>query len=196
MAGKPPPVPAGDHGAERGRIDQEDQHDVQQGEGDEDPDGPEVPVAGQLVPPEQGREPAQLDRFVDGEAGQDRQGAEDDDEGIGTLLQRVVLALGRVALPQPQVVELHLNGRPDIAGAEQQRPPLSRAGQEAEIHQPGDDEGPGQGEVPVEPAGEPAPEPGPAGDTATVERIGVVGRAPRTEVGEGEIDLEPAGDHA
>src|SRR5437879_12766419 len=65
MTRKPPTVPPRHHGPQRRRIDREDQHDVHRGEGDEDPDCPEVPIAGRLESAKQGRQPTELRRPVD-----------------------------------------------------------------------------------------------------------------------------------
>src|SRR3954454_2267154 len=118
MAGEPPPIPTRDHRPERRGIHQQDEGDVQQGERDEDPDRPEVPVARQLVSAEQRREPGELHRLVDGEPGEGRKRPKQHDGGVGPFLQCVVLALRRMLAPEAKIVELHLDGRPDVAGAE------------------------------------------------------------------------------
>src|SRR5438105_9095 len=60
MAGKAPPVAAGEHRPERGGIYGEYEDHVGDREGDEDPHAPEVPVAGRLKTAEQRREPGEL----------------------------------------------------------------------------------------------------------------------------------------
>src|SRR2546423_9184331 len=60
MAGKAPPVAAGEHRPERGGIHGEYEDHVGDREGDEDPHAPEVPVAGRLKTAEQRREPGKL----------------------------------------------------------------------------------------------------------------------------------------
>ena len=52
-----------------------------------------------------------MDRLVDREPGEHGERARRDDQSIGGLLEGVVLALRRVVLAEPQVVELHLDGR-------------------------------------------------------------------------------------
>src|SRR2546430_14978904 len=60
MTGKTSPVPPGEHGAQRGGIHDEHEDDVHDGESDEDPHDPEVPVPRRLKSAEQRRQPAQL----------------------------------------------------------------------------------------------------------------------------------------
>src|SRR5205809_4726828 len=60
MAGKSPPVAAGEHRPERRGIHGEGQDHVGDREGDEDPHDPEVPVARRLKTAEQRREPGEL----------------------------------------------------------------------------------------------------------------------------------------
>src|ERR1043166_5746553 len=67
MTGKPSPIPSRDHGPQRRGIHDEHEQHVSDGERHEQPHGPEVPVAGRLEPAEQGGEPAELRRLVDGE---------------------------------------------------------------------------------------------------------------------------------
>src|SRR5215203_2944703 len=86
MAGKPSPIPSGDHGAKRCRVHQQHQYHVHQSEGDEHPDEEEVPVAGQLVAAEQHGEPGELHRLVDGEAAGSGQRARHHDERVGQFL--------------------------------------------------------------------------------------------------------------
>src|SRR5581483_3979055 len=71
-------IGARDHRAKRGRINGEDQHDMSNREGDKNPHDPEMPIAGRLKPTEQCREPAKLQRFVDGESRQNREHSEHD----------------------------------------------------------------------------------------------------------------------
>src|SRR5256884_2858298 len=75
MTGKPSPIPARDHRAQRRGVHDEHEDHVGDGERHEEPHGPEVPVAGRLKPAEQGGEPAELRRLVDGEPGQHREDA-------------------------------------------------------------------------------------------------------------------------
>src|SRR6185436_18313565 len=99
-------------------------------------------------------------------------------------------------LPEVQVVKLHLNGRLDITGAEQQFAPLPCDGEESDVRESGNDEGPGEREVPVESAREPAPKSDRLGKDIAVEWIGY--RKPvrrRAEVAEGHVDLQAARDH-
>src|SRR5207248_7535049 len=104
MAREAAPVPPGDHGPQRRGVHDEHEDHVGDGERHEQPHGPEVPVAGRLKPAEQGGEPAELRRLVDGEPRQHGEDAERVDARVGALLERVVLALGRMLLAQPQVV--------------------------------------------------------------------------------------------
>src|SRR5712664_1546920 len=119
MAGKPPAIPAADHGPQRRWVHNEHQHDVDDEKGGEDPHCPEVPIARRLKSTEQRGEPRELRGLVDRKSGEDRQNAEQDDERVGGFLQRVVFSLGRVILAQPQVIFLHLDRAANIARPEQ-----------------------------------------------------------------------------
>src|SRR5215213_2464516 len=158
MAREPPTVPAGDHRPQRRGVHEEDQEHVDDGEGDEQPDRPEMPVAGELVASEESGEPRELDRLVDRVPGEHGEDAQQEDEAVGRLLEGVVLPLRRMLPAQAEVVELHPPGRRNVARAEQERPPFSRSEEIDQIDQPGQDQGPRQGEMPVEAAGQPAAE--------------------------------------
>src|SRR4029078_2171926 len=87
MAGETSPVPPGDHGAKRGRVYHQHKHDVQQSEGDENPDKEEVPVAGQLVAAEERGEPGELHRLVDGEPAGGRQHSHHHDGRVSVVVR-------------------------------------------------------------------------------------------------------------
>src|SRR5919198_4696114 len=70
--------PAG-HGAQRRRIDNEDENHVHNEKRGEKPHRPEMPVARRLKSAEQRGKPGELRRFVDRKAGQHRQDAEEND---------------------------------------------------------------------------------------------------------------------
>ena len=105
-----------------------------------------------------------------------------------------MLALGRMGSAQPKVVELHLDGRPEVPRAEQQGAPLPGPDQESDIDEPGDHERPREREMPVEPARQPAAEPRPLRERLAVKRVGVR-LSPRAEMAEGQVDLQAARDH-
>src|SRR5437016_1159155 len=194
-AREPPPVPAGEHRAERGGIHGEHEDHVSDREGDEDPHDPEVPVARRLKAAEQRRQPRELHRLVNGQPGQHRDRAEEVDTRIGELLQRVVLALWRVVRAEPEVVPRHVDRAAHVARAEQQRAPLAALHEIAEVEQADGHEGPHQGEVPVQCAREPAAEAAPVGELGTVERAREGRAAAIPEPGTRLVTLARAGDH-
>src|SRR2546425_108968 len=104
IASVAPPIPAGDHRAERGGIGGEDQNHVRHGEADEHPDHPKMPVARRLISAEKRGEPFELDRLPEGDPGEHRKRAEEQDSGVGVLLERVVLAMRRVLLAQVEII--------------------------------------------------------------------------------------------
>src|SRR6267378_2587039 len=101
-----------------------------------------------------------------------------------------------VILSKPQIIELHLHCRTEVSGPKDQRLPLARKHQEAEIDQTGNDKRPGEEEVPVESSREPAAQVGPLGNGRSIQgvrqRINV---AARSEMGIRVVYLEPAGNH-
>src|ERR1044072_2090145 len=115
MRGKPPAIPSAEHCAQRCRIDDEYENDVHEQKGGEDPHGPEVPVARGLESAEQLYQPGQLRRFVDREAREDRQRAQEGDGRVRELLQRVVLALRGGVFLGSQIVILHLDRAAHVA---------------------------------------------------------------------------------
>src|SRR6266568_2428349 len=189
MAREPSAVPPRDHRPQRRWVHDEHEYHVSDGERHEQPHGPEVPVAGRLESPEQSGEPAELRGLVDGEPGQHREDAERVDARVGELLERVVLALGRMLLAQPQVVGGHGDGARDVARSEQQGSPLAALHQVAEIEEAGRDEGPHEGEVPVQSPGKPAAEPAPVRELRPVERTREVRPAAVPEAGVRLVDL-------
>src|SRR6266480_1533832 len=195
MARKSPPVTAGEHRPQRRGIDGEDQDHVGDREGDEDPHDPEVPVARRLEPAEQRREPGELYRLVNGHPGEHGERAEQVDARVGKLLERVVLALWRVVPTQPEVVLRHVDRAAHVARAEQQRPPLAALYEIAEVEQADGQEGPHQGEMPVQGAGEPAAEAAPVGELGAVERTREERAAAIPEPGVRLVNLQPARDH-
>src|SRR6266436_3999155 len=168
------PIPPGDHGAQRGGIHDEDQQHVDDEKARENPHGPKVPVARRLKSSEQRREPRELRRFVNRKPAEHRQHAEEDDEGVRGLLQRVVFALRRVILPQPQVVLLHLDRAANVARPEQERSPLAARREVREIQQPSQRERPHQREMPIQSTGQPAAERAPRWKSVVLKRIGCV----------------------
>src|SRR5215210_4936477 len=100
-------------------------------------------------------------------------------------------------LPKLQVVQLHLEGGPQVSRSKHQASPLSRNGKKSQIYQAGDDKGPGKQEMPVEPTGEPATQPRPLWYWMAIQRIGHRQEITAdSEVGVGVVDLEPARNHA
>src|SRR5712691_3806062 len=195
MAGEAAAIPAGDHGSERRRIHDEHQYYVYDEKPRENPHRPEVPIARRLKSPEQRGEPRELRGLVDRKSGEDRQHAEHDDERVCGLLERVVLSLRRVILPQPQVVLLHLDRAANIARPEQQRPPFAARRQVRQIQHAAGDERPHQREVPIQPAREPTAQPAPLRKAMILECIHVVRTTPLAETRVGTIDLQPTHDH-
>src|SRR5436190_10188254 len=178
MAGESPAIPAGDHGAQRRRIHDENEQQVNDEKSREDPHRPEMPVARRLKSAEQSREPRELRGFVDRESGDDRQHAHENDERVRELLQRVVFSLGWMILAEPEIILLHLDRTADVAGPEQERAPLAARHEIREIEQASGDERPHQREMPIQCAGKPAAEPAPRGESVVLKRIGcVVGSA-------------------
>src|SRR5438132_5020192 len=194
-AREPPPVPAGEHRAERGGIHGEHEDHVGDREGDEDPHDPEVPVARRLEAAEQRREPGELHRLVDSQPGQNRECAEEVDARIGELLERVVFALWRVVRTEPEIVLRHVDRAAHVAWAEQQRAPLAALHEIAEVEQADGHEGPHQGEMPVQRAREPAAEAAPVRELRPVERAREEGATAVPEPGIRLVDLQPARDH-
>src|SRR2546427_12316453 len=123
MARESPPIPSRDHGAQRRRIHDEHENDVHDEKPGEDPHGPEVPIPRPLESAEHRGEPGELRRFVDRESREDRQHAQQNNGGIGELLERIVLSLRRGSLARAEGEILHLARPPNIARPEQQRPP-------------------------------------------------------------------------
>src|SRR6266545_1903650 len=196
MAWEPPPIPAGDHGAQRRRIHDEDEQHVDDEKSREDPHRPEVPVARRLESAEQRSEPRELRGLVDRKSGDDRQHTRENDERVRELLQRVVFSLRRMLLAEPQIILLHLDRTADVAGPEQERAPFAARHEVREIQQPSQRERPHQREMPIQCAGKPAAEPAPPRKSVVLKRIGaVVGSAALTEARIGPVDLQPARDH-
>src|SRR3989454_1302152 len=196
MTGKASAIPAGDHRHQRVRVHEEHERHVDRGERDEDPHGPEVPVARCLEPAEQPGEPAELHRFVDGEPGQHGEHAEQHDEGVGELLQGVVLALWRMLPAEPKIVLLHPDRPADVPRPEQESAPLAARDQVGQIEESAGHEGPHQRKVPVEGPGEPAAHPAPGGELRVVEGAREVGAAAVPETRVRLVDLQAARDHA
>src|SRR5437016_11407824 len=194
-AREPPPVPAGEHRAERGGIHGEHEDYVSDREGDEDPHDPEVPVARRLKAAEQRRQPRELHRLVNGQPGQHRDRAEEVDARVGELLKRVVLALWWVVPTEPEVVPRHVDRAAHVARTKQQRAPLAALREIAEVQQADGHEGPHQGEMPVQRAREPAAEAAPVGELGAVERAREEVAAAIPEPGIRLVDLQPARDH-
>src|SRR2546426_700157 len=125
MTGESSPVRSSEHGAQRGGIYGEHENDVHDRERDEDPHDPEVPVARRLKSAEQRRQPGQLRRLVDREAGEYRQRAQPDHTRVRELLERVVLTLRR-GLPAGMEGGLRpLERAGNVPRPEQQGPPLA-----------------------------------------------------------------------
>src|SRR5258705_1468822 len=196
MARESPPIPAGNHGPERSRIDDEHENHVHDEKRGEDPHRPEVRVARCLEASEQRGEPRELRGLVDRESSEHREHAEQDDECVGELLERIVLPLRRMILAQPQVVLLHLDGAPDVARPEQQRPPFTAEGEIGQIHKATSDERPHQREVPVQSSREPPAEPAPRWKGVVLESIHVVRTAALAEPRVRTVDLQSAHDHS
>src|SRR3989442_3028470 len=196
MAREASAVPPRDHCYQRAPVHQEHERHVDRGERDEDPHSPEVPVARCLEAAEQPGEPAELHRLVEGEPGQHGEDAEQHDEGVGELLQGVVLALWRMLLAEPQIVLLHLDRPADVPRPEQESAPLAARDQVGKIRQSAGHEGPHQRKVPVEGPGEPAAHPAPGGELRVVEGAWEVGAAAVPETRVRLVDLQPARDHA
>src|SRR5438093_1107685 len=196
MTGKSSPVPPGEHGAQRGGIHGEHEDDVHDGESDEDPHDPEVPVPRRLKSAEQRRQPAQLGRLVDREAGEHRERAQRNHARVRELLERVVLALRRMLPTEMEVILDHLERARNVPRPEQQGAPLAAPYEVPEVQETESDERPCQCEVPVERAREPAAEPAPVRELCAVERAHEVRPAPVSEPGVGLIALEAARDQA
>src|SRR6266699_1710818 len=158
MARESPPVPAGEHSAQRRGIHGEHEDDVHDREPDKHPHDPEVPVARRLESPEQRRQPAELGRLVDRETVQYLERAQHDHARVRELLQRVVLPLGGVLLAEMEVVLRHLERARNVPRPEQQGAPLAAPYEVAEIQETEGAERPGQREVPIERARDPAGE--------------------------------------
>src|SRR5882762_9656999 len=196
MAGESAAIPAGDHGAQRRRIHDENEQHVDDEKAREDPDRPEVPVARRLKAAEERGEPRELRGLVDRKSGDDRQHADENDERVRELLQRVVFPLRRMLLAEAQIILLHRDRTTKIARPEQERAPLAARHEIREIEQASGDERPHQGEMPIQCAGKPAAEPAPRRKSMVLKRIGaVVGSAALTEARIGRVDLQPARDH-
>src|SRR6266576_3303810 len=149
MAGESPAIPAGDHGAQRRRIHDENEQHVNHEKSREDPHRPEMPVARRLKSAEQRGEPRELRGLVDRKSGDDRQHAHENDERVRELLQRVVFSLRRMILAKPQIILLHLDRTADVAGPEQERAPLAARHEIREIEQASGDERPHHREMPI-----------------------------------------------
>src|SRR5438876_5818702 len=196
MAGEPAAIPAGDHGSERRRVHDEHQYYVYDEKPRENPHRPKVPIARRLKSSEQRSEPRELRGLVDRKSGDDRQHAEQDDEGVGGLLEGVVFSLRRVLLAQSQIVFLHLDRATDIARPEQERAPFAARRQVRQIQHAAGDERPHQREVPIQPAREPAAQPAPLRKVMILECIHVVRTTALAEARVRTVDLQPAHDHA
>src|SRR5439155_9925239 len=162
----------------------------------EDPHDPEVPIARRLKSAEQRRQPGQLRRLVNREAGEHRERAQPDHARVRELLERVVFALRRVLPTEMEVVLRHLDRAPNVPWPEQQGAPLAAPHQVSEIQETEGDERPRQREMPVERAREPAAEPAPVRELGAVEWAHEVRPAAVSEPGVGFVDLETARDHA
>src|SRR5438552_4093750 len=195
MRRKSPPIPAGDHGPQRRGIHHEHENDVHDEKAGEDPHCPEMPVPCRLESAEQGGEPGELRRLVDRESREDRQDAQQNNEGVRELLERIVLSLRRVILAQPEEVLLHLDRPADIARPKQQRPPLAAHDEIRQVHHAARDQRPHQREVPVQSAREPSAQPAPARKAMPFERIHVGRTVALAEACVRGINLQPAHDH-
>src|SRR5258708_4572280 len=102
MTRESPSVPAAQHCAERGRVHDEHQDHVDDTEGHERPHDPEMPIARQLKAAEQGGEPTQLRRLVDGQTGEDPPHPPHDDPPGTELLHRPVASLPPARLSPTQ----------------------------------------------------------------------------------------------
>src|SRR2546426_4071918 len=80
----------------------------------EDPHDPEVPIACRLKSAEQRRQPGQLRRLVNREAGEHRERAQPDHTRVRELLERVVFALRRMLPTEMEVVLRHLDRAPNV----------------------------------------------------------------------------------
>src|SRR5216110_661016 len=196
MAREPPPVRSSEHGAQRGGIHGEHENHVHDRERDEDPHNPEVPIARRLKSAEQRRQPGQLRRLVNREAGEHRERAQPDHTRVRELLERVVFALRRMFPTEMEVVLRHLDRAPNVPRPEQQGAPLATPHQVSEIQETEGDERPRQREVPVERAREPAAEPAPVRELGAVEWAHEVRPPAVSEPGVSFVDLETARDHA
>src|SRR6266566_2390273 len=114
MARKPPPVRSSEQGAQRGGIHGEHENHVHDREPHEDPHDPEVPIARRLKSAEQRRQPGQLRRLVNREAGEHRERAQPDHTRVRELLERVVFALRRMLPTEMEVVLRHLDRAPNV----------------------------------------------------------------------------------
>src|SRR5205085_6423734 len=159
MARKAASVPPRDHGPQRSGVHDEHEDHVHDREPHEDPHDPEMPVARRLKSTQQRRQPAQLGRFVDREAGEHRERAQHDHTRVRKLLERVVLTLRWMLPAEMEVVLRHRERARNVPRAEQQGAPLAAPYEVREVQETESDERPCQREVPVERAREPAAEP-------------------------------------
>src|SRR6266704_659636 len=106
MAGEAAAIPTGDHGPQRRGVDDEHEDDMHDEKRGEDPYRPEVPIARRLEPSEERGEPRELRGFVDRESCEHREHAEQDDECVGELLERIVLPLRWMLLAEAEVILL------------------------------------------------------------------------------------------
>src|SRR5207248_5293533 len=96
---------------------------------------PEVPIARRLKSAEKRRQPGQLRRLVDREAGKHRERAQPDDARVRELLERVVFALRRMLPTEMEVVLRHLDRARNVPRPEQERATLAAPHQLSEIQE-------------------------------------------------------------
>src|SRR6185436_4404640 len=120
MAREPASIPSRHDAPERRWVDQEHQRHMDECKPDEEPYRYEVPVARQLVAAEERCQPPELHRLVNGESAEGGHRAEQHNERVGRLLERIVLSLGRMVPAQAQIVELHLDGGADVTRSEEE----------------------------------------------------------------------------
>src|SRR5271166_25027 len=183
-------LPPRQHGNKIIPAMQNHHHQMSQDETQNRPHHREVPDPCIVKPSHHPRQPGKLDRLPYAQTSDHRKHSQPDRRGVSLFLQRVVGFAQRGLRPEKEIVLHHRPHSGNVAMSEQHLPVVAAEDLIAEIHQPGRNVDPHEGEMPLQRPAQPAPD----GECLRPMQQ-IILRNLRPKTGEGAKNLQAASHH-